>query len=128
MDFDPAFGRLGATNPNRAASELASEARRSMPRPEIDRAAVAPATERETYASPGLRPPGDFARDVILQLSPKALALAKSATTDPELIDEVDPDERDDDDDGDDAPGAHRDDDRQRGARELPTPRIDVRA
>ena len=125
MDFDPAFGRLGSTSPNRTASELASEARRSIPPPEVDRAAIAPATERDTYASPGLRPPGDFARDVILQLSAKALALAKSGTTNPELIREVD--EGDDEPDPADGKRAERPAGQAR-ARQAPTPRIDVRA
>jgi hypothetical protein len=133
MDFDPAFGRLGTTNPNRSATELASEARRSIPPPEIDRAAVAPATDRDTYASAGLRPPGDFARDVILQLSPKALALAKSATTDPELIKEVEADGDGDDEvesargrqASDAAPQPHQ---APRPRHHRLIPRIDVRA
>jgi hypothetical protein len=124
MDLDPTSGRPGTAGPNRHPTALASEARRTIPPPEIDRAAVAPATERNAYASPGLRPPGDFARDVILQLSPKALALAKSATTDPELIKEVDADEDDDV----EAPHSRRDDDRPRQTGDRPTPRIDVRA
>ncbi len=122
MDFDPAFGRLGSTSPNRIASELSSEARRSIPPPEIDRSATAPATERDTYASAGLRPPGDFARDVILQLSPKALALAKSGTTNPELLEEVEAD------DDADTPGDRRHADGADRPPERPTPRIDVRA
>src|SRR5689334_7136234 len=124
MDFDPAFGRLGSTSPNRIASELSSEARRSIPPPEIDRSATAPVTERDTYASAGLRPPGDFARDVILQLSPKALALAKSGTTNPELIKEVDAGE---DDDADAQPDRRHANGADRPP-EHPTPRIDVRA
>ena len=122
MDFDPAFGRLGSTSPNRTATELASEARRSIRPPEIDRAATAPATERDTYASPGLRPPGDFARDVILQLSPKALALAKSGTTNPERIEEADTD------DGGDSTSDGRHAETADRPTERPTPRIDVRA
>ena len=124
MDLDPTFGRPGATSPNRQTTELASEARRTIPPPEIERGAVAPATERGAYVSPGLRPPGDFARDVILQLSPKALALAKSATTDPSLIEEVEADERDE------AEPTHerRAADRPRQASDNPTHRIDVRA
>ena len=123
MDFDPAFGRLGSTSPTRTATELTSEARRAIPPPEVDRAATAPAAERDTYASPGLRPPGDFARDVILQLSPKALALAKSGTTNPELVKEVDADDGDDEPVPDDRRTAQPERPQQR-----PTPRIDVRA
>ena len=123
MDFDPAFGRLGSTSPNRTASELASEARRSIPPPEIDRAATSPVTERDTYASPGLRPPGDFARDVILQLSPKALALAKSGTTNPERIEETD-----EGDGGGDSTSDGRHAETADRPTERPTPRIDVRA
>lgn len=123
MDLDPTSGRPGTASPNRHTTELASEARRTIPRPEIDRGAVAPATERDTYASAGLRPPGDFARDVILQLSPKALALAKSATTDPDLIKEVD---ADDEDDVDGQPERRRAD-RPGQSSGAPTPRIDVR-
>lgn len=124
MDLDPTSGRPGTAGPNRHTAEIASEARRTIPPPEIDRAAVAPATERDTYASAGLRPPGDFARDVILRLSPKALALAKSATTDPELIKEVEADEQDDA----EAPRSRRSSDRPGQASDAPTPRIDVRA
>lgn len=124
MDLDPTAGRPGTAGPNRHTTALASEARRTIPPPEIDRAAVAPATERDTYASAGLRPPGDFARDVILQLSPKALALAKSATTDPELIKEVEADDKDDV----DGPRERRRTERPGQSSGAPTPRIDVRA
>ena len=124
MDLDPTAGRPGTASPSRHTTALASEARRTIPPPEIDRAAVAPATERDAYASPGLRPPGDFARDVILQLSPKALALAKSATTDPSLIKEVDADDQDDV----DGTRERRPSDRPSRSSNAPTPRIDVRA
>jgi hypothetical protein len=124
MDLDPTSGRPGTTGTSRPANALASEARRALPPPEIEREAVAPAAERGSYASPGLRPPGDVARDVILQLSPKALALAKSATTDPSLVKEV---ESDDDGEGE-RPRPRRAGDRPRPAADAPTPRIDVRA
>lgn len=83
MDLDPTSGRPGTIGPGRNATALATEARRAVVPPEVEREAVARTTERTAYASPGFRPAGDATRDVVLQLSQKALALAKSAAERP---------------------------------------------
>lgn len=80
MDLDPTTGRPGAPGPGRTATALATDARRGVTPPEVEREAVARTTERARYTSPGLRPAGDVTRDVVVQLSQKALALAKSAS------------------------------------------------
>ena len=71
MDLDPT-GRPGAA-PSRTATVLATETRRGVTPPEIEREAVSRTVERATYTSPGLRPAGDVTRDVVVQLSQKAL-------------------------------------------------------
>ncbi len=80
MDLDPTTGRPGTIGPGRTATALATDARRGVTPPEVEREAVARTAERARYTSPGLRPAGDATRDVIVQLSQKALALAKSAS------------------------------------------------
>ncbi len=78
MDLDPTSGRPGTIGPSRTTSALATEARRTIPPLEVERHGQPQTHERSGYASPGLRPPGELMRDVVLQLSPQALALAKS--------------------------------------------------
>ena len=80
MDLDPTTGRPGAPGPSRTATALATDARRGVTPPEVEREAVSRTAERATYTSPGLRPAGEATRDVVVQLSQKALALAKSAS------------------------------------------------
>ncbi|MCC6767098.1 MAG: hypothetical protein IT293_20780 [Deltaproteobacteria bacterium] len=80
MDLDPTSGRPGTAGPSRTATALATDARRGMTPPEVEREAVARTTDRARYTSPGLRPAGDVTRDVVVHLSQKALALAKSAS------------------------------------------------
>ncbi len=94
MDVDPSIGRPGTTGPSRTANALAAEARRGVTPPEVEREAVARTGERATYTSPGLRPAGDATRDVVVQLSQKALALAKSASDAPPRLKRVDDDEQ----------------------------------
>ncbi|MCC6850198.1 MAG: hypothetical protein IT294_17030 [Deltaproteobacteria bacterium] len=81
MDLDPTSGRPGTAGPSRTATALATDARRGVTPPEIEREAVARTTDRARYTSPGLRPAGDVTRDVVVHLSQKALALAKSASS-----------------------------------------------
>lgn len=81
MDLDPTSGRPGTMGPSRIATALATDARRGVTPPEVEREAVSRAAERNRYSSPGLRPAGDAARDVVVHLSQRALALAKSAST-----------------------------------------------
>lgn len=83
MDLDPTVGLPGAAGPTRSTTALANDLRRGVTPPEIDREAIARTTERAAYGSPGLRPAGDPTREVVVQLSQKALALAKSATNRP---------------------------------------------
>jgi hypothetical protein len=90
MDLDPTSGRPGAPGPTRTATALASEARRAPTPPEVEREAVARTAERATYTSPGNRPAGDATRDVVVHLSQKALALAKSASNPPPRTKSVD--------------------------------------
>src|SRR5262245_44056234 len=92
MDVDPTSGRPGMTGPSRTAMALATEARRGVTPPEVEREAVSRTAERATYTSEGLRPPGDVTRDVVIQLSQKALALAKSASNPPPRTKSVDDD------------------------------------
>ena len=80
MDLDPTSGRPGTAGASRTATALATDARRAVTPPEVEREAVARTAERATYTSLGHRPAGDVARDVVVQLSQKALALAKSAS------------------------------------------------
>ncbi len=80
MDLDPTSGRPGNAGPSRTATALATDARRGVTPPEVEREAVSRSAERATYASPGLRPAGEATRDVVVQLSQKALALSKAAT------------------------------------------------
>ncbi|MEB2285923.1 MAG: hypothetical protein B6D46_09580 [Polyangiaceae bacterium UTPRO1] len=80
MDLDPTIGRPGTSGPARIGTALATDARRGVTPPEIEREAVGRTTEHARYGSPGLRPAGDAGRDVVVHLSPKALALAKSAS------------------------------------------------
>jgi hypothetical protein len=80
MDLDPTVGRPGNAGPSRTATALATDARRGVTPPEVEREAVARTTDRARYSSPGLRPAGDVTRDVVVHLSQKALALAKSAS------------------------------------------------
>ncbi len=121
MDLDPTSGRPGTTGPSRTANALATDARRGVTPPEIEREAVAHTTERARYSSPGLRPPGDVTRDVVVQLSQKALALAKSASSPSPRTKSVDADG-----DGEDA----RVERREPAAHDEPAPhrRIDTRA
>lgn len=92
MDLDPTTGRPGAAGPTRTATALATDARRGVTPPEVEREAVSRTAERATYTSPGLRPAGDVTRDVVVQLSQKALALAKSASDPPPRAKSVDED------------------------------------
>ena len=79
MDLDPTSGRPGTTGPSRTTTALATDARRGVTPPEVEREAVARTTDRARYSSAGFRPAGDATRDVVVHLSQKALALAKSA-------------------------------------------------
>ena len=118
MDLDPTAGRPGATGPSRTATQLATDARRGVTPPEVEREAVSRTQERATYTSPGLRPAGDATRDVVVQLSQKALSLARSASNPPPRTKSVDHD-------GDgESPKARRSDPDEKPA----TPRISVRA
>jgi hypothetical protein len=115
MDLDPTSSRPGATGLSRPATGLATEARRSVTPPEVEREAVSRTAERATYTSPGLRPAGDVTRDVVVQLSQKALALAKSASNPPPRLKSVDHDDADaatvtqpDEGTGEDAAPVHR--------------------
>jgi hypothetical protein len=64
---------------SRTATALATDARRGVTPPEVEREAVSRTAERATYTSPGLRPAADATRDVVVHLSQKALALSKAA-------------------------------------------------
>ena len=115
MDFDPTVGLPGAAGPTRTATALANDLRRGVTPPEIDREAVARTTEHAAYGSPGLRPAGDPTREVVVQLSQKALALAKSASNPPPRTKSVDAEDdatgrvrRHLPEDGDDAPPRRR--------------------
>ena len=90
MDLDPTSGNPGTAGASRPAMARATETRRAVTPPEVEREAVSRTTERATYTSAGLRPPGDVTRDVVVQLSQKAVALARSATTKPPLSKSVD--------------------------------------
>jgi hypothetical protein len=120
MNLDPTVGLPGTAGPTRAATALANDLRRGVTPPEIEREAVARTTERAAYGSPGLRPAGDPTREVVVQLSQKALALARSASNPPPRTKSVD---------ADDDPAARvrrrSDDDRSEPP---PRPRIDARA
>ena len=124
MDLDPTMGRPGTTGPSRTTNALATDARRGATPPEVEREAVARTTDRAAYASPGLRPPGEVMRDVVVHLSQKALALAKAASTPPPRAKSVDGDGHDEN------PPRALPDDHDDTAREAPTlrPRIDARA
>lgn len=117
MDLDPTTGRPGALGPGRQASALATEARRAVAPSELERDTTARTSgERAaSYASPGLRPGGDATRDVVLHLSPRALALAKSAADKPPQTKSVDEEP--------DTPAPPR-----RGGRDAPARKVDVRA
>jgi hypothetical protein len=93
MDLDPTVGLPGTAGPTRSTTALANDLRRGVTTPEIEREAIARTTERAAYASPGLRPAGDPTREVVVQLSQKALALAKSASNPPPRTKSVDDDE-----------------------------------
>lgn len=118
MDLDPTTGRPGTAGPTRTTTALATETRRGVTPPEVEREAVSRTAERATYTSPGLRPAGDATRDVVVQLSQKALALARSATNNPPRTKSVDGDA------DPDRPVARR---RPAGDGDA-TPRINVRA
>lgn len=92
MDLDPTTGRPGTLGPGRQASALATEARRTIAPGELERDTTARTSgERAaSYASPGLRPGGNATRDVVLHLSQRALALAKSAAEKPPQTKSVD--------------------------------------
>ena len=96
MDLDPTSGRPGTMGPSRIATALATDARRGVTPPEVEREAVSRTAERNRYASPGLRPAGDATRDVVVHLSQRALALAKSAGEPPPRAKSVDRDADDD--------------------------------
>jgi hypothetical protein len=93
MDLDPTVGGPATAERTRAATAAAADLRRGVTPPEVEREAVARTTERATYTSPGLRPAGDATRDVVVQLSQKALALAKSASNPPPRTKSVDGDD-----------------------------------
>lgn len=93
MDLDPTVGRPGTAGPTRSTTALANDLRRGVTPPEIEREAIARTTERAAYGSPGLRPAGDPTREVVVQLSQKALALAKSASNPPPRTKSVDGDD-----------------------------------
>jgi hypothetical protein len=119
MDLDPTVGLPGTAGPTRSTTALANDLRRGVTTPEIEREAIARTTERAAYASPGLRPAGDPTREVVVQLSQKALALAKSASNPPPRTKSVDDDEES-------RPIRGRPDDAR--ADEPPRRRIDTRA
>jgi hypothetical protein len=119
MDLDPTAGRPGTLGPGRHASALATEARRAVAPSALERETTARASaERAGYASPGLRPGGDATRDVVLHLSQRALALAKSAADKPPQTKSVDEEP--------DTPGPSRQA-RRHGA-DAPGRKVDVRA
>ncbi len=118
MDLDPTVGLPGTAGPTRSTTALANDLRRGITPPEIDREAVARTTERAAYGSPGLRPAGDPTREVVVQLSQKALALAKSASNPPPRTKSVD-------DEGSEQIRRRRDD---AATDEAPRRRIDTRA
>lgn len=122
MDLDPTIGRPGTTGPSRASNALATDARRGVTPPEVEREAVARTSDRARYASPGLRPAGDVTRDVVVHLSQKALALAKAASAPSPRTKSVDAD-------GDDVPRTERRNDADADD-DAPPPRrrIDARA
>lgn len=93
MDLDPTVGLPGTAGPTRSTTALANDLRRGVTPPEIEREAIARTTERAAYGSPGLRPAGDPTREVVVQLSQKALALAKSASNPPPRPKTVDGDD-----------------------------------
>lgn len=124
MDLDPTSGRPGTTGPSRTTNALATDARRAVPPPEVEREGVGRTGERAAYASPGLRPAGDATRDVVVHLSQRALALAKAASEPPPRAKSVDGDG-----DEDEAPGARRRDGDDTDAQTSPLRRrIDARA
>jgi len=90
MDLDPTSGRPGTAGSSRATTALATETRRGVTPPEVEREAVSRTVERATYTSPGLRPAGDATRDLVVQLSQKALALAQAASNPPPRTKSVD--------------------------------------
>jgi hypothetical protein len=119
MDLDPTIGRPGTLGPGRHASALATEARRAVAPNELERETTArTSSERAAYASPGLRPGGDATRDVVLHLSQRALALAKSAAEKPPQTKSVDEEP--------DTPAPQRRTGRQGG--DAPPRKVDVRA
>jgi hypothetical protein len=120
MDLDPTSGRPGTAGPSRTATALATDARRGVTPPEVEREAVQRTAERATYTSPGLRPAGDVTRDVVVQLSQKALALARSASNPPPRTKSVDDPDADHE-----RPGVTR---RGGDRLETPVPRVNVRA
>lgn len=120
MDLDPTVGLPGTAGPTRSTTALANDLRRGVTTPEIEREAIARTTERAAYGSPGLRPAGDPTREVVVQLSQKALALAKSASNPPPRTKSID-----DEDDGSQRIRRRPDD---TGADGEPRRRIDVRA
>lgn len=117
MDFDPTIGRPGTLGTSRPASAVSIEARRPVEPPEIARDTAARGSDRDAYASLGLRPGGDVARDVVLHLSQRALALAKSAAERPPQTKSVDEEA--------DTSAPRR---APRGGGDAPAPKIDVRA
>jgi hypothetical protein len=121
MDLDPTSGHPGAAGPTRTLTALATDARRGVTPPEVEREAVSRTAERATYTSPGLRPAGDATRDVVVFLSQKALALAKSASDPAPRSKSVD-----DDGEVEQSGGRRRPDDENGG--EPPRRRIDTRA
>ena len=92
MDLDPTSGRPGTAGSSRTTTALATDTRRGVTPPEVEREAVSRTAERAAYTSPGLRPAGDATRDGVVQLSQKALALAKSASNPPPRTKSVDHD------------------------------------
>jgi hypothetical protein len=121
MDLDPTSGRPGTAGPTRTTTALATEARRGVTPPEVEREAVARTADRATYTSPGLRPAGDPTRDVVVQLSQKALALAKAASNPPPRLKSVDRGDEE-------LTSAERRDPGDDDASEVPRRRIDTRA
>jgi hypothetical protein len=118
MDLDPTSGRPGTAGLSRTTTALATDTRRGVTPPEIEREAVSRTAARAAYTSPGLRPADDATRDVVVQLSQKALALAKSASNPPPRTKSVDHDG-----DGDEKPLARP------GREDAPaSPRINIRA
>ncbi len=92
MDLNPTSGQPGTAGPSRTTTALATDARRGITPPEVEREAIARTTERAAYTSPGLRPAGD----VVVHLSQKALALAKAASNPPPRTRSVEHEEADD--------------------------------